>query len=181
MQTMSTNNHRVERLWPEINRRVNYPIKEILVDMEASSIIDMQDETTKFCVSWATIQVASVGLIKFIQAWNSHRIDGPNGGVPNRLAEEHRNNTRVPDSAIPSVDDAVTMYEGCGGRLARDSLFGHDPLAQHPQEQSYRIRDFCIRYNSYDALYHNVASGNGEEFKRAIIFLTQQYAMTLIH
>jgi hypothetical protein len=75
MQT-STNNHRVERLWPEINRRVNYPIKEILVDMEASSVINMQDETTKFCVSWTTIQVASVGLIQFIQAWNSHRIDG---------------------------------------------------------------------------------------------------------
>ena len=74
MQTISTNNHRVERLWPEINRRVNYPIKEILVNMEASSLINMQDETIKFCVSWTTIQVASVGLIQFIQAWNSHRI-----------------------------------------------------------------------------------------------------------
>ena len=63
MQTTSTNNHRVERLWPEINHRVNYPIKEILVDMEASSIINMQDEATKFCVSWISIQVASVGLI----------------------------------------------------------------------------------------------------------------------
>ena len=184
MQTTSTNNHRVERLWPEINRRVNYPIKEILVNMEASSLINMQDETTKFCVSWTTIQVASVGLIQFIQAWNSHRIDGRNGGVPNQLAHEHRNTTRLPDGVIPSVDDAVTMYEASGGHLSHESLFGVDPLLQHPQEQRYRIRDFHIRYNSFDAIYHNVVSGNGEEFNRAIVYfrdLTLQYARTLAH
>ena len=144
----------------------------------------MQDETTKFCVSWTTIQVASVGLIQFIQAWNLHRIDGPNGGVPNRLAEEHHNTTRVPDSAIPSVDDAVMMYEASGGHLSQDSLFGHDPLSQHPLEQRYRIRDFHICYNSNEALYHNVVSGNREEFKRAVLYfrdLTQQYAVTLAH
>ena len=42
---MSTNNHRVERLWPEINHRVNYPIQEIL---EASRIINTQDENHSF-------------------------------------------------------------------------------------------------------------------------------------
>ena len=63
----------------------------------------MQYETTKFCVSWTTIQVVSVGLIQFIQAWNSHRLDGRSGGVPNpnQLAHEHRNTTRVPDGVIP--------------------------------------------------------------------------------
>ena len=68
-------------------------------------------------VSWISIQVASVGLIQFIQAWNSHRTDGPNGGVPNRLAEEHRNTTRVRDGVIPSVDAEVAMYETSGGCL----------------------------------------------------------------
>ena len=184
MQTTSTNNHRVERLWPEINRRVNYPIKEISIDMEASGSINMQDETTKFCVSWTTIQVASVGLVQFIQAWNSHRIDGPNGGVPNRLADEHHNTTQVAQGAIPSVNDAVTLYESSGGHLSRNSLFGVDPLAQHPQEHSYRIRDFCTRYGSFEQLYCNVSSGNGDEFKRAILYfrdLTQQYTLTLSH
>ena len=65
--------------------------------MEASSLINMQDETTKFCVSWTTIQVASVGLIRFIQAWNSHRIDGRNGGVPNHL---HMNIAILQDSQM---------------------------------------------------------------------------------
>jgi hypothetical protein len=85
-------------------------------------------------------------------------------GVPNQLAREHHNTTRLPNGTIPSVDDPVTMYEASGGQLSRDSLFGVDPLAQHPQEQRYRIRDFHIRYNRFEAIYHNVVSGNGEEF-----------------
>ena len=111
-----------------------------------------------------------------------HTIDGPNGGVPNRLAEEHRNTTRVRDGVIPSVDAAVAMYETSGGHLSQDSSFGVDPLSQYPREQSYRIRDFRIRYSSFEVLYCNVVSGSGEEYKRAIIYfqyLTQQYAMML--
>ena len=80
---------------------------------------------------------------------------------------------------VPSVDDAVTMYEASGGHLSHESLF---PLSQHPQEQRYRIRDFNIRYNSFDAIYHNVVSGNGEEFKSYSLYfrhLTLQYARTL--
>ena len=78
------------------------------------------------------------------------------------------------------------MYEASGGHLSQDSLlnFGHDPLSQHPREQRYRIRDFHICYNSNEILYHNVVSGNREEFKRAVIYFrdfTQQYAMTLAH
>ena len=105
MQTTFTNNHRVERLWPEINHGVSYP---------------------------ETILVASIGLIQFIQSWNSHRIDGRNGGVPNQLAHEYRNTTRLPDGVIPSIGDAVTMYEASGGYLSHESLFGFDPLSQHP-------------------------------------------------
>ena len=50
LQTTSTNNHRVERLWPEINSRVNYPIKELLIDLESSGHITMRDDTCKYCV-----------------------------------------------------------------------------------------------------------------------------------
>lgn len=74
------------------------------------------------------------------------------------------------------------MYEASGGCLSHDSLFGVDPLSQHPQEQRYRIRDFHIRYNSFDVIYHNIVSENGEELYRAIVYfhdLTQQYARTL--
>uniref|UniRef100_A0A1X7VFU7 Uncharacterized protein n=1 Tax=Amphimedon queenslandica TaxID=400682 RepID=A0A1X7VFU7_AMPQE len=40
----------VERIWPHINSRVNYPIKRILLWMEQHEHIDMTCEVTKFCV-----------------------------------------------------------------------------------------------------------------------------------
>ena len=37
LQTTSTNNHRVERMWVEINQRVNYPVKRILVSIPSTN------------------------------------------------------------------------------------------------------------------------------------------------
>ena len=44
--------------------------------MEESGIIDMGDQTTKFCVSFVCVNVASVGVKRFVSAWNSHPIAG---------------------------------------------------------------------------------------------------------
>ena len=41
-------NWSIERIWPEVNQRVNYPIKRI-IKMEENGIIDMDVPTTKFC------------------------------------------------------------------------------------------------------------------------------------
>jgi hypothetical protein len=50
-------NHRVERLWVEINRWVNYPVKAALIDMTDGDLINMDDDITRFCVSNITQQV----------------------------------------------------------------------------------------------------------------------------
>ena len=52
LQTVSRENHRAERIWPEVNQRINYPLKHLLIQMEANQIIDMRDETVKFCCRW---------------------------------------------------------------------------------------------------------------------------------
>ena len=69
-------NHTVERIWPEVNQRVNYPIKRKLIDMEENNDIDMSCQTTRFCVSFISTHVAAEGLYMFVQAWNSHPIAG---------------------------------------------------------------------------------------------------------
>ena len=46
-----TPNHRVERMWPEVNQQINYPVKRILVQMEGSDELDMTNSITKFRVS----------------------------------------------------------------------------------------------------------------------------------
>ena len=55
LQTISQENHRAKRIWPEINQKINYPLKYLLIQMVVNQIIDMRDETVKFCGSWVTI------------------------------------------------------------------------------------------------------------------------------
>ena len=40
LRSLSRHNHRAERLWAEVNARINYPVRRILVRMEESQRID---------------------------------------------------------------------------------------------------------------------------------------------
>ena len=60
----------------EMNCRTNYPLKRALVQMENEGAIDMEDEVTKYCVSWVTRQVVEVGLRYAVNSWNCHPIPG---------------------------------------------------------------------------------------------------------
>ncbi|XP_041824690.1 uncharacterized protein LOC121647985 isoform X2 [Melanotaenia boesemani] len=73
-QTASTRNHRIERVWPEVNNRVTYPLKAALVHLVDQELIDMDDSTVRYCVSNLTCQVARIGIQRFIDAWNSHTV-----------------------------------------------------------------------------------------------------------
>ena len=66
----------IERLWVEVNGRVNYPIKAVLVEMEENDEINMENNHIKFCVSWFTMRVANIGTRLFVSSWNEHRIPG---------------------------------------------------------------------------------------------------------
>ena len=65
-------------MWVEVNARVNYPIKTVLVQMEQRDEINMNCDHEKFCVSWFTMHVTHVGTTSLVQAWNEHRITGRN-------------------------------------------------------------------------------------------------------
>ena len=64
----------VERIWGEVNARVNYPMKEVLIEMMENGDFLLDDELDKHCVSWFGIQVASVGIEIFVSSWNEHSI-----------------------------------------------------------------------------------------------------------
>ena len=79
VKTTSKQNLTIERVWPEVNARVNYPIKRILVDLEEKGILqilDMNNECIQLCVSHFSCQVAKVGMQRFVDAWNFHRMKG---------------------------------------------------------------------------------------------------------
>ena len=69
-------NHCVERMWVEINTRVNYPIKTCLISLQRSGDIDLDCPYQKFCISWFSLRVANVGTRLAVQSWNEHTIPG---------------------------------------------------------------------------------------------------------
>jgi hypothetical protein len=69
-------NHKIERMWPEINQRVNYPIKAALVELLEADAINVEDDVTKFCLSNLCIQLAELGIQQVVESWNAHRIPG---------------------------------------------------------------------------------------------------------
>ena len=59
----------------EVNSRVNYPIKVVLVEMMENDEIST-DPISCYCTSFVVIQVANVGISLFISSWNNHTIPG---------------------------------------------------------------------------------------------------------
>lgn len=75
-QTTSTKNYRAERLWPEENSRVNYPLKKALCFIKDQEIFNMEGPLVSFAVSWVTLHVSKVGSENFVNSWNYHQIPG---------------------------------------------------------------------------------------------------------
>lgn len=63
-QTTSTKNYRAERLWPEENARVNYPLKRALNFIKEQEIFNMEDPLVSFAVSWVILHVMSVKWVQ---------------------------------------------------------------------------------------------------------------------
>ena len=59
-QTRSTENNVAERMWPEVNQRINYPVKRAMneiIETDNAGIFDIENHTFKFCVSWMMLHI----------------------------------------------------------------------------------------------------------------------------
>ena len=179
----SRQNHRAERLWVEVNRRINYPVKEVLIMMEDDGQINMADDITKFCVSWVAIKVMAPATERFVNAWNAHRIPGSQGGIPNVLAQESSRVTPLGQGSIPSVDEAILAHENSGGHLTPESCYGLDPIEDYPGLQRLRERDFLHEFPHMNAVFENILHHDRSIFRQAILFfvdLTNTYVTLLL-
>ena len=87
--------------------------------------------------------------------------------------------TRLPQSAVPDVDDAVQSYLSVGGRLTYPSVnrFSHDRLGSSAARSRRRQTLFSRRFSNFSSLFSAVANGNYRPFQDArlhMIQLTQQ-------
>ncbi len=160
-------------------------IKQVLIDMENNEEVDMNDEITKFCVSWVTISVMACAVHTFITAWNSHRIPGPDGGIPNVLAAQSNSTVQLHPTSVPSAAQLVQINERAQGHRSNirpDATVGHDPLRNQTQLQEVRTRDFFHVFPDLNMVFQDVLHGNGLLFLNSIrtfIRLTNQLATLL--
>ena len=177
-QTPSTQNHIIERIWVEVNQRVSYPLKRILIRMTETNLLNMQCDMSKHCIHKFIMEVAKVGLSRFIDSWNAHRI--PNHGIPNDLQIQCNGTTSIHPQEIPLGDDAVQQYRQQGGHLTDPHPFGSDPLEGNEHLQGQRDRTFIRLIPEgldYGEIFSQIMSGHTGLFENAIttyITITQQ-------
>ena len=180
LQSTSRQNHRVERMWPEINQMVNYPVKRTLIEMEARDEVDMTNTTVKFCVSWTTLNVIKKAVQNFIIAWNAHRIPGIRGGIPTVLANLAPQTSLLQASVVPTTAEMITIHRRRGGRaLTEEHAFGRDPLEGSIELQQSRERDFRLHFPSMELIFQNILHDDGSLFREAIhlfIHLTHSFS-----
>ncbi|XP_076876123.1 uncharacterized protein LOC143525735 [Brachyhypopomus gauderio] len=174
LQTPSTQNHTVERMWPEVNNRVNYPIKEALIQLMDKDELNMEDNVVRYCVSNLSCQIAHLGLTRVVQAWNAHRIPGK--GIPNVLAR-HGCYTKLSEDLLPDASTAANQYQlEVGSSLTRVSSFAVDPFPSDTDKEQAE-RQFGENYpNMFYLLESTVNHQNGhlQEALKLLIDITRR-------
>ena len=66
----------VERIWVEVNTRINYPVKAALFELVERGLIDLGNELHKNSVPWFALNVIAPGINLFVACWNNHPIPG---------------------------------------------------------------------------------------------------------
>ena len=175
-QTRSTDNNVIERFWPELNSRVNYPIKRALIQISEDNDHNMADPIIKYCYSWISIYIASDAAQHLIRSWNFHRVPGSNGCVPVQNMIDTKRTVVLDQILIPTAPEAVRMYEENGGRLTRNAEFGYDPLGAIEHAYTSRQQLFFANQPSGKDLFSALVHGDYRPLQRALNFF---YDLTL--
>ncbi|KAK0139801.1 hypothetical protein N1851_023290 [Merluccius polli] len=174
LQTPSTRNHVIERMWVEINDRVNYPIKTALVQMTDQEELDMEDNLTKFCVSTLSLQVARIGMQNVVESWNAHRIPGvtlnSSGiGRASQTTSVGKGVHQVAEHLLPLCNVAADLYEqevGGGATLRWESPFATDPFPSVESRQ-WAEGHFASQFNMR-SLHQHVVTRDYTHFQSAL-------------
>ena len=103
--------------WPEVNSRINYPIKRamnVILHSEVNEIFNLGEPVMKYAVSWVMLYVSHDAIQHLLLSWNYHRVPGPQGCIPIENMIQTSRTVKLPEYLIPTTAEAVKMYEENG-------------------------------------------------------------------
>ena len=158
----------IESFWPELNSRVNYPVKRALISIIEENDYSMLDPVLKYYVSWITNYICQDGTQHLIKSWNHHRTPGPMGCIPTKNMRLSQQNARSNKVFVQSTSEAVKMYEESSGNLSRNSSFGWDPSVMNEETYEHRLRYFLANQPTGEAIFADIVHGYNETLKISI-------------
>lgn len=159
-QSFSKQNLRIERWWVEVNKRVNYPIKLLLGQMQEDAELPQDNPNDKFIIGEFVRRTATVGVDRLVAAWNNHRIDKK--GIPNQAGGPLG---QVPANTIPLPDAAVMMYERGGGNI---TLPGQAKSISDPTLWDMRDDHFFGTVGTFSSIFEMALVENRIGFANAL-------------
>ena len=99
----------IERFWPELNSRVNYPIKRAFNCLIDQYDYELSYPVLKPCISSLTMYIAADATSHLINSWNLHRVPGSMGCVPVQNMQATRRNVLLTDNLVPPTPRAVRL------------------------------------------------------------------------
>ena len=168
IQTPSTQNHVIERMWVEFNSRIVFPLKCILAEMKNNEELDLSDPVTRFCVSTLTGTCCRVGMETTVQSWNYHMIPGK--GQPKSSYQALCQAKRMNEDQLPPGHILAEQYNKEGGNMTLLSSFGEDALKEHPQLQMERETLFNQHFPSAQELMTSAKNRNSQPFHDALLY-----------
>ena len=100
-------------------------------------------------------------------------------GVPNVLSRDFNCAKAIHPSLVPSLDEAVDLYQSAGGHLTPSTSFGYDPLAGYEDLQRARQRAMEEMLPCPEELFSYVVNGITLPFAQSIQFMIDESANLL--
>ena len=82
-----------------------------------NSLIDMDDAQQKWVIGYVLRCLVTVGINRFIDSWNNHRISGVNRGIPIQRALDNNVLTPLDPGRGPDTNVLLADYRSNGGRI----------------------------------------------------------------
>ena len=86
---------------------------------------------------------------------------------------KNKQTAQVPESMLPTPEEAVEAYQQTGGHLTSLSEFGTDPLKDRIDLQDARSEGFTSQYPHFQPIFSAAVNGNPEPFKSGLYYLSQ--------